>query len=272
MRLLVPIRLRAVVFLAVMTCVLLTAVAATAAPRVAVDRAVPFGGAVDEQGRPTVLRMDVYHPQGPARFGARPAIVWIHGGGFVKGDRGLTEPYARAFARRGYVAVSIDYRLVTYADLAATGRPDHLRAAQHDAQAAVRYLRRHATALGIDRTRIFAAGTSAGAMTALSVALHPEDPGTSGNPGYSSRVRAAIAVAGFAPSDASFAGAPPMLLFHGTADRILPFGRAEETCRTAHADAARCDLVTVRGAGHRLIWDRRREIDVRAARWLRDLG
>ena len=234
----------------------------------AIDRGVAFGRAPGADGRPVVLRMDVHHPQGTRPARGAPAIVWIHGGGFVKGGRGLMRPYARAFAERGYVAVSIDYRLSAVADLTATGRTRPLRLAQHDAQAAVRYLRRHAERLGIDPARIVAGGTSAGAMAALSVALHPDDPGRSGTPGESSRVRAAVAVAGFAPLEPFPAGAPPMLVLHGTDDRILPFSRAEATCRLSRNAGGRCDLVAFAGAGHGLIWDRTDDVTARAARWL----
>ena len=58
--------------------------------------------------------------------------------------------------------------------------------AQHDAQAAVRWLRAHAADLGVDPSRIAIGGGSAGADVALLVGAHSEDPGTSGTPGQSS--------------------------------------------------------------------------------------
>ena len=57
--------------------------------------------------------MDVYEPAGDHARN-RPAMVWIHGGGFRGGTRhqGNVVGLARAFAQRGYVAASIDYRLL----------------------------------------------------------------------------------------------------------------------------------------------------------------
>jgi pimeloyl-ACP methyl ester carboxylesterase len=132
----------------------------------------------------------------------------------------------------------------------------------------VRFLRRHAVRLRIDPQRIDAAGTSAGAITALNVALHPDDPGASGNPGFSSRVRAAVAIAGFAPLKAIPRGRPPLLILQGTADHTLPFPWAERTCRMVHAGGGACDLVPIPGAGHGMIWARTGELERFAADWL----
>jgi acetyl esterase/lipase len=115
----------------------------------------------------TDLAMDLYQPPAGA---ARPAPValYVHGGGFVLGDRrpnglgaslgrgqagALFEPLRAALNQRGFVVASIDYRL------APLGR---WPAAVEDAKCAVRFLRAHAGALGIDPGRIGAWGSSAG--------------------------------------------------------------------------------------------------------------
>ena len=115
-------------------------------------------------------------------------IVWVHGGGFSAGDKSNGADWATAFARRGYVAVSIGYRLLATGPCGGTGPvPEHCYtaayAAQHDAQAAVRWLRKNAAFLGIDPNRIAMSGESAGAVTSLLVGWRSDDPGTSGNPG-----------------------------------------------------------------------------------------
>jgi poly(3-hydroxybutyrate) depolymerase len=78
------------------------------------------------------------------------------------------------------VTTSIDYRLRS------GNLGQAITDAQHDAQAAVRWLRRHADQYRIDPERIAIGGTSAGAITALYVGNHAEDPGTSGNPEFRS--------------------------------------------------------------------------------------
>src|SRR5205085_664082 len=86
----------------------LTAASARAADTAAsVTRGLAFGRA---SGR--TLKLDLYRPgKVPAR--GAPVIVWIHGGGFFEGTRAEIGAYAAEFARRGYLSLSVDYRLHT---------------------------------------------------------------------------------------------------------------------------------------------------------------
>ena len=97
--------------------------------------------------------------------------------------------------------------------------------AQHDAQAAVRWLRAHAADYGIDPTRIAVGGGSAGADTALLVGIHSEDPGSSGTPGESSKVGGVISISGVLPKEGEDLFSPddaPTLWFVGTEDQHIP--------------------------------------------------
>lgn len=120
------------------------------------------------------LDMDIYYPNEPAAEPRRPLLVLIHGGAFYNGDKqdvGYPE-MGHYFAERGYVVASINYRL-GFKPLA----PDVDRAgyrALQDAHAAVCYLIANADEFGIDTSNIFAAGTSAGAITALNLAFMEE--------------------------------------------------------------------------------------------------
>jgi acetyl esterase/lipase len=226
---------------------------------VTVTRDLQYGAAPDEDGMVEDLFLDMYQPEGDA-LERRPAIVWVHGGSFRAGNRGLEAGNATTFARRGYVTVSISYRL----------RDDDIGQAmidaQHDAQAAVRWLRRHADQYGIDPDRISIGGTSAGAITAIFVANNPEDPGTSGNPGERSDVAAAVSISGFgryySPGD------PPVVMFHGTADPVLPYPLAVSTCDEIRRQGNVCELHTYEGAGHILYVDHREEIQDTIAEFL----
>ena len=121
------------------------------------------------------LDMDIYYPKEPATESRRPLLVLIHGGAFYNGDKqDIGYPkMGHYFAERGYVVASINYRL-GFKPLA----PDVDRAgyrALQDAHAAVCYLIANADEFGIDTTNIFAAGTSAGAITALNLAFMEEE-------------------------------------------------------------------------------------------------
>ncbi len=218
-----------------------------------------YGAAPNQEGQVEELLLDLYQPKGDT-LGRRPAIVWVHGGGFIGGDRSGEADNATSFAKRGYVTVSISYRL------GGGNVGQAITNAQHDAQAAVRWLRRYADQYGIDPDRIAIGGTSAGAITALFVGNHAEDPGASGNPGYRSDVGAAVSISGFgghySPGDA------PAVLFHGTADPLLPYALAVGTCDEYHRNGNVCELHAYDGAGHGLYPDHQEEIQSLIAEFL----
>lgn len=98
------------------------------------------------------LRLDLYTPAEPGKA-LRPALVFVHGGGWSGGDKGEFTNYAKEMAGRGYVAVTVNYRLA----------PKFLYpAALDDVQSAVRWLRKNAEAYHLDPKRIGAMGASAG--------------------------------------------------------------------------------------------------------------
>ena len=210
-----------------------------------------YGSATNYLGQNQNLLLDIYEPAGDT-LAQRPAVVLVHGGGFTMGGRddGTMRTWAQDLARRGYVAVSISYRLRPNT----TGTPAHALDARHDAQAAVRYLRANAGSLRIDTNRIGIAGRSAGAITALGVAFDSEDAGNSGNAGYSSSVRTAVGLSGFAWEARAEAGDPSVLMFNGTADTIVPFSGAQATCTQAQSVGVGCDLRSFAGGSH-YIWE-----------------
>ena len=181
-------------------------------------------------GSPVPLHLDVVQPAGDKQR-RRPAIVWVHGGGFRGGTKDMTTPMATDYARRGYVSFSIDYRL----DPNRSSLAAKILAAQHDAQAAVRWVRAHASTYGVDGSKIAIAGFSAGAITALNVAYRSDDPGDVGDvDGTDSRVQAALAASGcvYEPSTIG-AGDPPVFLLHADGDRAVPFACAQDVVTRA---------------------------------------
>ena len=119
--------------------------------------------------KPLTLEMDIYTPEGDG-VGKRPLLLMMHGGSFFIGHK--EEPgqagWCRYFASLGYVAVSIDYRLGYHARKSEFSEAEYR--ALEDADAALDYLLRRED-LRIDPDRIFVAGTSAGAITALNLAF-----------------------------------------------------------------------------------------------------
>ena len=111
-------------------------------------------------GPHSAQRMDVYSPTRVLERD-RGAVVLVHGGSWVTGDKADLAPYALQLAGEGYVVASINYRLATEAPWPAQRR---------DAIAAVRYLRGHTKEFQVDPDRIVMIGFSAGAQIATAAA------------------------------------------------------------------------------------------------------
>jgi acetyl esterase/lipase len=128
------------------------------------------------------LSMDIYTPPATRRTGKAPVALYLHGGGFVFGNRrsagvgaalanhagALFSPLQQGLNARGFVVASADYRLPP-----ATSWPAQLE----DVKCAVRFLRAHATELGVDPARIGVWGSSAGGQLSCLLALAGPDAG-----------------------------------------------------------------------------------------------
>lgn len=207
-----------------------------------------------QTGQPVTVFADVYAPTGDT-VTSRPAVIWVHGGAFIVGNRTSPEivDEANTFARKGYVSVSISYRLSPTGCSAAGPTSECLFAitdAQTDAQTAVRWLRANAATYGVDTTRIAIGGTSAGAITALNVGYTGDTPTPGPLPQFSSRVQASVAISGASLSGGISAGDAPSLLFHGTNDGLVPYVWAQNTVNTARDAGLTSWLITWPGAGH----------------------
>jgi acetyl esterase/lipase len=144
------------------------------------------------------LQLDLWVPDTPS---PPSLVVWVHGGGFMFGDRRYLPETVRpdqvfeALLAAGLAVATIDYRHALEAPF-----PAQL----HDAKAAVRYLRAHAGELGISTDRIGVWGESAGGHIAALVGLtahRPDLEGTHGVVGPSSAVD--VVVDWYGPADLS---------------------------------------------------------------------
>ncbi len=209
------------------------------------------------------LRLHFFFPPDWKAEDQRPAIVFFFGGGWTGGSPAQFFPHSRHFASRGMVAASAEYRT----------RGSHGTdpfACVADGKSAVRWLRANASSLGIDPQRIIAGGGSAGGHVAASTAtlLHlrneGEDRSVSSVPnalllfnpvidttmlGYGAGklvVRALEA----SPVHHVRAGVPPTLIFHGTADKTVPFENVERFQKVSEERGNRCELVPYEGKAH----------------------
>ena len=207
---------------------------------------IVYGQATNYRGELETLRLDVHEPAGDD-LERRPVYVWVHGGYFKRGHKAEAYHLAEAhkLTRAGYVTVSINYRLNPELPEGAGPAVTEARVdeyidavvdAQHDAQAAVRWVRANASIYRLDPERIAIGGHSAGAIIAAGVAFNSDDPGDSGNPGYSSRVAAAVSHAGREP-----ACAPGADRRRRAADAVRPWRDRRRRALPGGGDAVRGD-------------------------------
>ena len=189
------------------------------------------------------LEMDIYEPTGDTLTN-RPVIVFIHSGAFFLGHNEVDDVVAlsTASAKRGYVAVSMNYRLGLNILSSYSGERAVYRGVQ-DASAAVRYLREFHQDYGIDYENIFVWGTSAGSFIGLHLAFTEDDErpestfGGGGDPdlgcincagndyAHDSKPKAVISCWG-AIGDLDWIDQDnniPTIMFHGTLDPVVPF-------------------------------------------------
>jgi arylsulfatase A len=132
------------------------------------------------------MQLDLWRPKSTSQ--PLPAIICIHGGGWYKGERSSMSNLAQALAAKGYVTVTISYRLSGEAKFPA---------AIQDCKAAVRFLRSNASQFGIQPNAIGVTGLSAGGHLAALLATSngvQELEGDGGNADPSSAVQACLAM------------------------------------------------------------------------------
>jgi acetyl esterase len=235
------------------------------------------------------LLMDAALPESKT---ATPAVIIVHGGGWVRGDRRFdVRPLFQPLSEAGFAWFSIDYRFAT--DVTQFG------VAIDDVETAVRYVKTHASEFNIDPNRIALVGESAGGQLAAMATLRG---------GQAASVRAVVAF--YAPTDlvslvknsnympaeirSSVLGTPweqmvlaglatlspvenvrrdmpPFLLIHGTADPLVPFQQSTAMCDRMWKAGASCEVYPIEGAGHGIRWwsaPERDAADARMVSWL----
>jgi acetyl esterase len=230
------------------------------------------------------LKLDAHVPDGDGPF---PAVVIVHGGAWVTGDRKRSvEPLFEPLSDAGFAWFSISYRLANVADPKSTptiaASLALLGGAIDDVRSAVAYVRANAADYNVDPHRVAVLGESAGAQLAAMAALKP---------GRNAPVQAVVAF--YCPSDLVTLvqtmplipdsvrnavkgtpfeqilltylrelspihwvsdGAPPFLLIHGTADQVVPFQQSVDLCEAMQKAGSTCELYSVKGVGHGLRW------------------
>jgi carboxylesterase type B len=118
--------------------------------------------------------MDIYTADGDTEIN-RPVIIYMHGGSFTGGDKSTSDcvDFCESFAKRGYVTISMNYRLANNVISFLTSNETQFETvlkAVYDAKSVVRFLRKdfeNGNNYSIDTSTIFVGGYSAGAVVAI---------------------------------------------------------------------------------------------------------
>lgn len=210
------------------------------------------------------LKLLVDKPPGWKADDKRPAILFFFGGGWVGGTPKQFERHSSYFASRGMVGIRVEYRTID------EGKDAPPLVCCADAKSAIRHVRAHAAELGIDPERIAGAGGSAGGHLAAFTALvdgldDPQDdlkvsckpdalvlfnPVFNNGPGEWGHERVGKRYRDFSPAHNVRKGAPPTVVFLGTADKLIPVKVAEDFEAKMKKVGSRCDTHLYEGAGH----------------------
>lgn len=240
-------------------------------PGIRYEPGLTYSGAKDLN-----LKLDLCMPD--KSDGRLPAVVCIHGGGWHGGRREEYTPLIVQLAKRGYLAVTISYRLAP-----AHRFPDQIE----DLKCAVRWLRANARQYGIDPQRIGAVGWSAGGHLAclLGTSGAADEPrGAEAAGAFSSAVQAVVSFSGLTDLTADYwnvipvalqglmgatfsekpeayrrasaisyvdGGDPPFLLLHGGADGVVPLDQSRRLLRALESAGVEASLNVFPRARHR---------------------
>ncbi len=206
-------------------------------------------------------RLDVCEPPGT---GNHTAVLLIHGGGWKVGDKRDYRWLCRQIAQRGMVGIPVDFRL-------ATGAPGHqLQDQLADLQLAVDFIVRHAIDYHIDVRKLCTFGSSTGGHLALVLGI----AGHVGTGGFRCIVDefgptdlityhtpAALLFGNVAPAEAArlerahsplfmvTAHVPPILIVHGTDDKMVPYAQSQALDAALRSARAPVQMLTFAG-GH----------------------
>lgn len=166
------------------------------------------------------LQLDLYLHADRAKARPRPLVIWVHGGGWSRGDARQSGAFTdwpgvlAMLAARGYVVASVDYRLSGEAKFPAPVQ---------DVKAAIRFLRSRAGDYGIDPSRVYLWGGSAGghlaglATVTCGVAAFDPPPSTGRLPGSAAKLAKPLPQSDCVQGAALWYGAFDFALGGGTA-------------------------------------------------------
>ncbi|HMP75711.1 MAG TPA: alpha/beta hydrolase [Kiritimatiellia bacterium] len=219
----------------------------------------------------TSLKLHVYQPTNLKPGETRPALVYYHGGGWLRGGPSVANPILIYLASRGVVGIDAQYRLLPGEGNGKASGPQDCLA---DAKSAMRWVRAHAAQYQIDPANILAGGSSAGGHLAAALATIPgyDDPAddltvpvmpravlllnpafdlvTGWGTGRRHAQEAGLDPAAFSPAQRVTAELPPFLILSGSKDGVCPPGVCKNFVAAMQKLGNRAQFVEFPGEKH----------------------
>jgi len=217
--------------------------------KVNIQRDIVFGESINEKGEKELLKLDVYAPEAD-EMQNRPVIVWIHGGGFRPGND-KTQSYivemANRFSRKGYVCLSVDYRL---RENPRDNPKETISDAADDVLKGIDWLRKNSELLNIDVSKIIIGGGSAGGMLGCNLCFNDRSNNETdkrGIVGFVNLWGTPDAIWGELDVDKNDS---PTIIVHGTEDKLVSYSNSAILAEKLKANNVKHELITIEGAGH----------------------
>ncbi|MDX1285946.1 MAG: alpha/beta hydrolase, partial [Draconibacterium sp.] len=211
---------------------------------------IAFGESINNRGEKETLLLDIYSPAESASKN-RPVIMWMHGGGFrLENDKSQKYIVAMStrFAQRGYVCLSINYRV---RENPQDNKAGTMKDALEDAMKGLTWLRKNAKKLGVDKSKIVIGGGSAGGILGTNFCYRE---GSVSEKWDKTDIVAFVNLWG-SPDDSwgKFEidkNDPPTIIVHGTEDALVPFENSVKIIQKLQSLGVKSELIAIEGAGH----------------------
>lgn len=220
-------------------------------------------------------KLDVFVPRHASATAPVPTVIYIHGGGWMGGDKNVTVLRLLPYLEMGWAAVNVDYR----------AGPATAPAAVENCRCALRWVIRNAPKYNFDVNKLVVTGESAGSHLSLTTGMLPASAGLDGECSGSEELKVAAIVNWYGVTDVVDvleganqqpfavqwlgslpnakevarrvsplqyvrAGLPPILTIHGDADRVAPYSHAVRLHKALDDAKVPNQLLTIPGGTH----------------------
>ncbi|WP_239615317.1 sugar-binding protein [Cohnella mopanensis] len=209
---------------------------------VAVQRDIVYASKKNETDTEEALKLDLYTPTNDNNK-MRPIFIFIHGGGYKEGSKADGATISTELAKRGYVVLSMNYRLKKdpLSNITQTLSDDY-----EDIRDVIGWINNNAATYGLDAGHLAIGGDSAGGHLSINFA----NAYLKSDPSIVKSIFGIVDLYGGSLDDNVQPHLPPVLIVHGTIDTLIPYQQSLELSDSLARNGIYHNLFTMEGAGH----------------------